>query len=260
MRFSDSARFFRLNEALFFRLDELRRKWVPRLGKGHPESTEGLEAWVEELRWVFYQGEWMVAGLKLAVADQEGTARWLDSLEGPVTPELFYQRFSEARPKMMRPPAERREILRQRHLAIQAGQDPLQDIQLWMREKYGHRSCGNAGLAGPGSGNGGAAAEGVREAGASIGCLQVCESQEAGGGHSSVPVTGIKELPSGHVANWTGAERAVTVMASGSQSGPSFGPSGAHVSGSETVGAVPMAPGSQSGPSFGPSGTNGSGA
>ncbi|MDR1037954.1 MAG: hypothetical protein LBT40_15735 [Deltaproteobacteria bacterium] len=65
---------------LFDRIEELRSKWADRLrGKRYPASTEGLETWVEELRWVFDQGEWMEEGLKLAAADQEGTARWLES-------------------------------------------------------------------------------------------------------------------------------------------------------------------------------------
>ncbi|MDR1038411.1 MAG: hypothetical protein LBT40_18135 [Deltaproteobacteria bacterium] len=251
-------------QPLFGRIDELRLKWDARLRGSYPTSTEDLETWVEELRWVFDQGEWMEEGLKLAAVDQEGTARWLESLEGPMSPEMFYERFPEAKPEMMCPPAEHREFMRQCHLARLAGLDPFPDSDLklrekfgYLQEKYGHLSGGNS--VGPGSWNGGAAVAGARKAGADIGCQQVAGSQEAGGGDGRVPVAGSQELPACHVADWNGAVRAVTVMASGAQPGPSFAPSGVRVSGSETVGAVPMPSGVRPGPSVGPSGTHGSG-
>ncbi|MDR1037953.1 MAG: hypothetical protein LBT40_15730 [Deltaproteobacteria bacterium] len=177
-----------------------------------------------------------------------------------MTPEMFYERFPEAKPEMMPAPAERREARRQCHLAVLAGRNPIPDCRAELIEKDGHIFGITAGQAGPGSGNGDDAADGAREAGADMGFLRTAMFQEAGRGDGRVPSSGLQALPSGYVADWTGAERAVTVMASEAQSGPSVGPAAGYVSGSETVGAVPMASGSQSGPSFGPSGTHGSGA
>jgi hypothetical protein len=149
------GKFLRMNKPLLDRVDELRNKWAVRLQGRHPTSTEGLETWVEDLRWVFYQREWMEEGLKLAAADQEETARWLESLEVPMTPEMFYERFPEAKPKMMSPPAERREARRQCHLAELAGRNPIPDCRAELIKKYGHIFGITAGQAGPASGNGG---------------------------------------------------------------------------------------------------------
>ncbi|MDR1035586.1 MAG: hypothetical protein LBT40_03110 [Deltaproteobacteria bacterium] len=122
----------KLKGPLLERMEDIRRKWVSRVSYGVrlPKSTEVLEKLVEEIRQDFCQGPWMLRGLKLAADACEETDRWLDSLDGPMTPEMFYDRYPEVRTTLAIPfPPSRCDVLRERlKIASAKGEYPYPSI------------------------------------------------------------------------------------------------------------------------------------
>ncbi|MDR1040948.1 MAG: hypothetical protein LBR80_12460 [Deltaproteobacteria bacterium] len=70
----------------------IRQKWASRQVT-MPGSTLDMERLVNELRSDLNQGIWVREGLQAVAADGPEADRWLDSIEGPLTAEAFFERY-----------------------------------------------------------------------------------------------------------------------------------------------------------------------